>query len=96
MNSLGNSNSLNTAIITTKYVLEKNSPVLYVFHYDSDGAWSFSGYEDCMEGDYRVISLEEMINLDKSILEIADMPYGYCAKRTDKNSSWIIEPFDES
>lgn len=89
------SDNLNTAVFTTKYILEKNSPVLYVFHYDNDGAWSFSGDEDCQDEDYRVISLEEMVNIDNSILELADMPYGYCAKRADKNSSWMIKPFEE-
>lgn len=87
--------NLNTAVFTTKFVLEKNSPVLYVFHYKNDGAWSFLGNEDCLESDYRIISLEEMIEIDNTILKLADMPFGYCAKRTDKNSSWIINPFEE-
>lgn len=87
------SDNLNTAVFTTKYILEKSSPVLYVFHHDDDGAWSFLGCEDCQDSDYKVISLEEMINIDNSILDVADMPYGYCAKRVDKNSSWIIKPF---
>lgn len=89
------SDNLNTAVFTTKYILKESSPVLYVFHYENDGAWSFSGYEDCRDSDYRVISLEEMINIDNSILDLADMPYGYMAKRDDKNFPWIIEPFEE-
>jgi len=87
--------NLNTAVFTTKYILERQSPVLYVYHYEDDGAWSFSGSEDCQDGDYRIISLEEMINIDNSILELADMPLGFFAKRNDITSSWKIEHFDE-
>ena len=85
------SDNLNTAVFTTKFVLDFQSPILYVFHYKDDGAWQFSGNENCYDDDYRVISLEEMINIDNSILEIADIPLGYCAKRKDVDSSWNIE-----
>ena len=55
-------NNLNTAVFTTKYILNKNSPILYVYHYEEDGAWEFSGMEtDINEDDYRVLSLEEII-----------------------------------
>ena len=62
-------NNLNTAVFTTKYILNKNSPILYVYHYEEDGAWEFSGMEtDINEDDYRVLSLEKIINLDSSFL----------------------------
>jgi len=85
----------NTAVFTTKFILERR-PVLYVYHYEDDGAWSFTGNEDCEDGEYRLISLEEMINIDNSILELADMPVGFYAKRGDINSSWKIERFNPS
>ena len=84
---------LNMAVITTRYVLDNNSPILYVFHYEDDGVWAFIGDEKCQNSDNRVVSVEEIINIDSSILELADMPCGYCAKRTDKNISWVIEPY---
>ena len=82
--------SLNTAVFTTKYILEENSPVLYVYHYEDDGAWQFSGKEECADSDYRIISLEEMINIDKSILELAELPLGGKAYRENKDSDWIV------
>lgn len=43
---------LNTAVITTKYILDGKSSILFVFHYD-DGSWQFSGpEEDLADGDY--------------------------------------------
>ena len=72
-------NNLNTAVFTTKYILNKNSPILYVYHYEEDGAWEFSGMEtDINEDDYRVLSLEEIINSNdidtiKSLIERKEM-----------------------
>ena len=61
-------NNLNTAVFTTKYILNKNSPILYVYHYEEDGAWEFSGMEtDINEDDYRVLSLEEIWNINFKI-----------------------------
>ncbi len=81
---------LNTAIITTKYILDRQSPILFVFHYD-DGSWQFSGPEEDLEDeDYRVISLEEIIAIDASVLEVADLPYEGEAYREQVDFPWII------
>lgn len=81
---------LNTAVITTKYVLEDKSPILSVFHYE-DGYWQFSGLEeDLLDEDFRVVALEEIINLDTSVLEVSDLPYGGEAHRDNINSPWVL------
>jgi hypothetical protein len=85
------SDNPNTAVFTTKWVLEYNSHVLYVYHYEEDGAWSFLGAEECQDDDFRVIALEEMIGIDNSILELADMPLGFCATRKDITSIWQVK-----
>ncbi|MEO6904624.1 MAG: hypothetical protein ABI315_15965 [Bacteroidia bacterium] len=82
--------SLNTAVFTTNYILN-GSPILHVYHYEEDGAWQFSGIEQENEEDIKVISLEEIINLDNSILELTDLELGGEAYRKDKNSDWIIK-----
>jgi hypothetical protein len=38
--------------------------------------------------------MEEMVNIDDSILELADMPFGYCAKRIGKKAKWVTEPIN--
>lgn len=82
---------LNTAVITTKYVLEGKSPILSVFHYD-DGSWQFSGPEENLpDEDYRVLSLDEIINMDSSVLEVADLPYEGEAHRETKSSQWKMK-----
>jgi hypothetical protein len=82
---------LNTAVITTKFVLEDNSLIQFVYHYEEDGFWEFLGAENSTEEEYRIISLEEVIIIDESILEIADLPLGSFAYRNDKNDKWKVE-----
>lgn len=79
-----------TAVITTKFVLEEKSPILFVFHF-SDGFWQFSGSEkNLSDEDYKLISLEEIIKIDPTILEIADLPYEKEAYRKDVFADWVI------
>lgn len=83
--------NLDTAVFTTKYVLEEQSSITHVYHFDEDGAWQFSGLEEVgNDQDFRVVSLEEIIRLDDSILEVSDLPLGYEAHRKKIGSSWEI------
>ncbi len=81
---------LNTAVFTTRFVLEKRTVILYVYHYEEDGAWEFLGREDCVESDYRVISLDEIITIDNSILEVSNIPFGYFAYRENVKDGWKV------
>jgi hypothetical protein len=82
--------NLNTAVVTTRFVVENNSPILFVFHYD-DNTWQFSGVEaNLTDEDFRVVSLGEMIEYDQSILELENMPINSEAMRLDEKSSWRI------
>ena len=81
---------LNTAVITTKYVLNGSSDILFVNHYD-DGFWEFLGIEDnLLDEDFKIISLEEILNIDSSVTEISDLTHEGKAFREDKNSPWKI------
>jgi hypothetical protein len=83
--------NLDTAVFTTKYVLEKHSLITHVYHYDEDGAWQFSGLEEIDDDhDFRIVSLEEIIKLDNSILEVSDLPIGYEAYRNEIGLPWEI------
>lgn len=82
--------SLDTAVFTTKFVLEKQSPILIAYHYD-DGSWQFSGKEDNLsDEDFKVISLGEIIEMDKSVLELSDMPINSEATRLSMTSPWRV------
>src|SRR5690349_16239293 len=87
----------NTRVYTTIYVMKENSPITLVSH-ELDGDWQFLGDEAI--GDYTqiamLVSLDEMVKHDKSVLEVADLPYGYRATRRDKSDKWLVEKIEYS
>ncbi|MEJ7557059.1 MAG: hypothetical protein WKF66_02050 [Pedobacter sp.] len=81
----------NTAIFTTKYIIDLGSPVLYVYHFD-DGCWQFSGKEtNLQDEDYKIISLGEILALDDTLKVLRDLPTGYMAKRETGGDEWEIK-----
>lgn len=81
---------LNTAVFTTKYVIEQNSAILYVYHYE-DGSWQFNGVEKHLKDeDYKVVSLGEILTIDKTLDQIGDIPLGFEAIRKTKTDKWKI------
>lgn len=82
----------NTAVFTTKYVIKENKRITYVTHEEEDGAWQFfsndefENYEDVA----MIVGLGEIIGLDPSLLELADMPVGHYAIRETMNEKWSI------
>lgn len=82
---------LNTAVFTTKFVLEENRDITNVTH-EEDGAWQFFSddeFED-FEKVAKVVGLGEIIEIDDSILALAEMPEGYYAYRESRYSNWEI------
>jgi len=82
---------LNTAVFTTMHIIEEGSPIIWISH-ELDGDWVFTGDEYIT--DYRkvgrLVSLEEIIKLDRSVLKVAHMPIGYAATRNTKADKWKI------
>ena len=79
----------NKSAITTKYVVNNNSIIVSVF-YDEDGDWHFLGEEEVSEEDAIVVSIQEMIDIDKSLVNLPDLKEGESAYRKNKESIWLI------
>lgn len=79
----------NKSAITTKYVVNNNSIIVSVF-YDEDGDWQFFGKEEVSEEDAIVVSIQEMIDIDKSLVNLPDLKEGESAYRKNKESIWLI------
>ena len=76
------------AIFTTKYVIQHHSPILHVYHF-ADGSWQFNGSEKGLKDeDYKIISLGEILEMDKSLLELEELPLGFEAIRTTIDQPW--------
>ncbi|NEM98005.1 immunity protein Imm33 domain-containing protein [Pontibacter burrus] len=88
---------LNTAVFTTKFVIEDKKPITYVSHDAEDGAWQFFSddeFED-FESVAKIVGLGEIIKLDNSVLELADMPEGFYAYREGVKGKWVIQKHEE-
>lgn len=84
---------LNTAVFTTKFVIKDKKEITYVTHDEDDGAWQFFSNDkwEKFEDVVMIVGLGTIISFDSTLLEIADLPYGYYATRESKNDKWIIQ-----
>lgn len=82
----------NTAVFTTKYIISDKKPITYVTHEEEDCAWQFFSTDEFenFEEVAMIVGLGEIIALDPSLLELADMPVGHYAIRETVNDNWSI------
>lgn len=78
------------AVITLVSIVRQGKPVLYARN-DADG-WQFLDGEDVRIEDAMVIGLGEMIQLDRSLLALADLPTDWCAWRDTPEEPWHRSP----
>ncbi len=78
----------NCTTITMKQILDESEPVLLVSHDADDHGWQFIGTSDACVEDGRVVCLEEMVRLDPTVVEVADLPPGWQAVRENVGSAW--------
>jgi len=84
----------NIYVFTTKKVLKEGNPITRVFH-EQDGDWQFLGDElNLQEEDAAVVSLNEIVEYDKSLSEVLNMPEGKQAKRDSIGGTWLITNID--
>lgn len=80
----------NVAVFTTKSIANRILPILKVTHDEDDGAWQFlDGISTNSYSNAVVLALYEIVELDSSIIELADLPLGWSATRSNKNVPWI-------
>ena len=83
----------NMAVFTTSFVLN-GKDITTVYHDKEDGAWQFMSsdkYEN-YETVAKIVCLSEIVEMDSTLLEIADLQLGYYAYRKSKSDSWVIKP----
>jgi len=87
--------SENSMVITSSYVTSREMPILLVTHeYDDEDdeyIWQFH----CGNGDYTIermqlVRLSTILNIDPSILTVANLAVGYQAKRTSPDDDWTL------
>jgi hypothetical protein len=81
----------NCAVFVTREVMDREEPILLVTHDTDDHGWQFIGATDGTKPNARIIALSEAVQLDPSVLQIADLPVGWRAWRASPEDSWIRE-----
>jgi hypothetical protein len=78
----------NCATLTMRQVLDKSEPILLVSHDADDHGWQFIGISNASVHDARIVCLEEIVQLDRTVLEVADLPPGWQAVRHKAGGPW--------
>jgi hypothetical protein len=83
----------NTAVFTTKFVIDDNKEIAEVHHDEEDGAWQFLSDDqfDDFSKVAKLVGLGQITKRDSTLFEIADMPTGYVAHRKFRGDKWVIE-----
>lgn len=84
----------NVAVFTSKQIVEDGYCIYYVCHDAEDGVWQFHSMDGAPEStsDARIFSLKTILEMDSSIALLADLPLGWCAWRSFKESEWQRGP----
>lgn len=83
----------NVSAFTTKQVLDDGLPILLVMHNEDDCSWTFLCDSTDNEEDSRLVTMEDIVAMDPSLNEIAEIPPGWVAFRDFVGDEW--DKFEE-
>jgi hypothetical protein len=75
-------------VYSVRAIVFENAPILRVSHDLDDHGWQFLGSEAAMPTEAAVLALGEVVQLDPSVLEVADLPPGWYARRDSRSAPW--------
>lgn len=79
----------NKVVFTTRSIAKDNAPIYYV-SLDNDEDLQMLGEEEQDVANAMLVSLEQMLELDETLLNLPDFERGVAYVRDDKNSEWKI------
>ena len=77
----------NKPVLSTRFIVEQNSPILYVY-LDDDGDWQCLGGEEVDESDVHIISIGQLLELDPTLTTVPDLEKGESVSRINKQEQW--------
>ena len=78
----------NVACLTVRSVVDGTQPILLVTRDADDGMWQFLSGDVANTANAMVVSLEEMVLQDSTLLHLADVEPGWMAWREDRDAPW--------
>jgi hypothetical protein len=88
------SDAPNVASITVREIVQRMKPILLVCHDSDDGSWQFLTGGSANMADAMVVALKEIVDIDPSLLALADLPLGWQASRESQQSPWTRSKMD--
>jgi hypothetical protein len=80
-----------TATVVSKSIIHEGHPILFVTHDEDDHGWQF--LDGCNPpSEFLHVCMSHPVNLDDSVLELVDLPPGWCAWRDGIDHPWSREP----
>jgi len=80
--------SPNCAVLTVRPIAFSGAPILRVSHDIGDHGWQFLDSGDPDQSQAALLALSEIVQLDPTVLEVADLPVGWLAWRDSKVAPW--------
>jgi len=82
----------NVAVITLKQITQRQVPILRITHDADDHGWQFLNPSiETSTSNASVVSLGQIVKLDPSVLDVANLPVGWVAWRTAVGEKWVRE-----
>jgi len=79
----------NCAVFTLRTVMSGQEPIVRVTHDEEDHGWQFIGPSGASIKQMMIVALEEIVELDESVFQVADIPPGWCAVRESPAHPWV-------
>jgi hypothetical protein len=86
------------AVVTSRRVTTRQSPVLLVVHQhdeESGVVWQFLDGLEFNTADTQLVRLDTILGIAPDVAEVSTIPIGWIARRNSKDSPWVIEPDPE-
>ena len=81
-----------TLVLVEKKVINDNLPVLYALRSRGKNRWLFSWSEAVDPEKLVIVRLMDIVELDRSILNICRLPDNWSANRTTAAAAWMLKP----
>ena len=82
----------NCATFTMRQVMQRQEPILLVSHDADDHGWQFIGITEANMEDALLVCLSNVVELDPTVLEVANLPPGWQAIREGAGKPWNRRP----
>lgn len=81
----------NCATLTSTHVMREGKLVTRVYHDEDDHGWQFYSEEGSSTSSALIVTLEEVVTMDLSLLKVAHLPPGWQASRASIEDTWHFE-----